>query len=152
MKHNLKQNSIVSFSLFLIATFFAGCIAAVPVIIYYAAHEDGYVATADVDESADELWQSITELADKRVAEGRIKILEKEDSDRRLEVTDDVQTAEIKVDPKEGGGSKIIVRADVPDEKDEKVEEKKEEELALRIMKQLCEKAKADCKIVEKEK
>jgi len=150
MKHIFKQNLVTFFSLFLAATFFAGCIAAVPIIIHYAAADDGYVATAEVDESADELWQSITELADKRVAEGRIKIVEKEDSDRRMEVTDDVQTAEIMVDAKEGGGSKIIVRADVLDEKDEKVEEKKEEELALGIMKQLCEKAKADCKIVEK--
>ena len=67
-----------------------------------------------------------------------------------MKVTDDVQTAEIKIDPKEDGGSKIIIKADVPDEKDEKVEEKKEEELALRIMKELCANAKADCKIVEK--
>ena len=73
-----------------------------------------------------------------------------EDSDRLLKVTDDVQTAEIKIDPKEDGGSKIIIKADVPDEKDEKVEEKKEEELALRIMKELCANAKADCKRVEK--
>ncbi len=113
-------------------------------------NDDGYFATADVDENADKLWQSITQFADKQVEEGRIKVLEKEDSDQRMDVADDVHTGEIKVDEKEGGGSKIIVEADVPDEKEEKVEEEKEEELALRIMKQLCENAKADCKIVEK--
>jgi len=86
-----NQNLIAAFSLFLLATFFAGCIAAVPVIIYYAAADDGDVATAEVNENADELWQSTTQLADKRV------------------------------------------------------EEKKEEELALRIMKELCANAKADC-------
>jgi hypothetical protein len=151
MKHNLRQNLTAFFSFFLAATFFAGCIAAVPIIVHYAKGDDGYVATAEVNESADELWQSVTQLADKRVAEGRGKIVEKEDSDRLMKVTDGIQTAEVKVDPKEGGGSEIIVRADIPDEKDKKVEEKKEEELALRIMKDLCEEAEADCKIVKKE-
>ena len=150
MKRNSKQKLIVFFSLFLVAFFFAGCIAAVPVIIYYESTNDGYVVTADVNKSADEIWQSATQLADKRVAQGRIKIVEKDDSDRLLKVTDDVQKAEIKVDPKEDGGSKIIITANVPDEKDEKVEEKKEEELALRIMKELCEEAKTDCKLEEK--
>ena len=44
----------------------------------------------------------------------------------------------------------LIVKADAPDEKKEEVEEKKEEELALRIMKYFCEEAKADCKIEKK--
>ena len=151
MKPNLRQNLTVFFSFFLAAAFFSGCIAAIPLIVHYAKGENGYVATAEVNKSADELWQSVTQLADKRVAEGRIKIEEKEDSDRMMKITDGIQTAEIKVDPQEGGGSTIIVRADVPREKEQEVEEKKEEELALRIMKQLCEEAKADCKIVEKE-
>ena len=68
-----------------------------------------------------------------------------------IRVTDKIQTAEVKVSSKEGGGSKIIVKADVPSEsKEEKEEElKKEEELAIRIMNNICEEAKADCKLVE---
>jgi hypothetical protein len=88
-------------------------------------------------------------VADKRVAEGRIKILKKEDSDRLIKVTDEIQTAQVKVLSKKEGGSKIIIKADVPSESKEE-EAKKEEELALRIMKNLCEEAKADCKLEEK--
>ena len=150
MKPNFKQNLLAFFSLFLLVVFFTGCVAAIPVVIYYYSTDDGYVATADVKKSADEMWQATTRLAEKRVAEGRVKILKKDDSDRLIKVTDDVQTGQVKIISKEDGGSKIIVKADVPDEKKEEVEQKKEEELALRIMKNLCEEAKAECKLVEK--
>jgi hypothetical protein len=149
MNYNFKSNLVAFFSLFLLVIFFAGCVAAIPVIVYYYATDDGYVATADVDKNADEIWQTVTQVADKRVAEGRIKILKKEDSDRLIKVTDEIQTAQVKVLSKKEGGSKIIIKADVPSESKEE-EAKKEEELALRIMKNLCEEAKADCKLEEK--
>ena len=149
MKYNFKTNWVAVLSLLFLVTFFAGCIAAIPVVIYYYQTDDSYVATADVKKNADEIWQATTRLADKRLAEGRIKILKKEDSDRLIKVTDEIQTAEVKVISKEGGGSKIIVKADVPGESKEE-ELKKEEELALRIMKNLCDEAKADCKLAEK--
>lgn len=150
MKHNFKPNLVAFFSLFLLVIFFAGCVAAIPVIVYYYATDDSYVATADVEKNADEVWQAVTQLAKKRVAEGRISIVQKEgDPDRFIRVTDEIQTAEVKVISKKEGGSKIIIRADVPSESKEE-ELKKEEELALRIMKNLCEEAKADCKLAEK--
>ena len=149
MNYNFKSKLVALLSLILLVIFFAGCVAAIPVIVYYYATDDGYVATADVDKNADEIWQTITQVADKRVSEGRIKILKKEDSDRLIKVTDEIQTAQVKVLSKKEGGSKIIIKADVPGESKEE-ESKKEEELALRIMKNLCEEAKADCKIAEK--
>ena len=150
MERNFKQNFVAFFSFFLVAAFFAGCIAAVPVVIHYESTQDGYVATAEVDESPDEIWRSTTQTVEERVREGRLRILERDDSDRLIKVTDDVQTAEVNVDTKDGGGSIVVVKADVPDEKDEKAEEEKEKELALRIMKNICENAKADCELVEK--
>jgi hypothetical protein len=149
MNYNFKSNWLAVLSILLLVIFFAGCVAAIPVIVYYYATDDGYVATADVDKNADEIWQTVTQVADKRVAEGRIKILKKEDSDRLIKVTDEIQTAQVKVLSKKEGGSKIIIKADVPSESKEE-EAKKEEELALRIMKNLCEEAKADCKLEEK--
>ncbi|MGD8520137.1 MAG: hypothetical protein PVF56_03240 [Desulfobacterales bacterium] len=149
MNYNFKSNWLAVLSLLLLVIFFAGCVAAIPVIVYYYATDDGYVATADVEKNPDEIWQAVTQLTDKRVAEGRIKILKKEDSDRLIKVTDEIQTAQVKVISKKEGGSKIIVKADVASE-DKKEEAKKEEELALRIMKNLCEEAKADCKLEEK--
>jgi quinol monooxygenase YgiN len=147
MNYNFKSNLAAFFSLFLLVIFFAGCVAAIPVIVYYYATDDGYVATADVDQNADEVWQAVTQLAEKRVAEGRISIVQKKgDPDMLLRVTDKIQTAEVKVISKKEGGSKIIIKADVPSESKEE-EAKKEEELALRIMKNICEEAKADCKL-----
>ena len=148
MNYNFKSNLAAFFSLFLLVIFFAGCVAAIPVVVYYYATHDGYVATADVEKNADEMWQTVTQVAEKRVAEGRITIVQKTgDPDRLIRVTDDIQTAEVKVISKKEGGSKIIIKADVPS--DTKEESKKEEELALRIMKNLYEEAKADCKIEE---
>ena len=57
--------------------------------------------------------------------------------------------AEVKVISKEGGGAQIIVKAETTGESKEE-DAKKEEELALRIMKNLCDEAKADCKLAEK--
>lgn len=57
--------------------------------------------------------------------------------------------AEVKVISKESGGAKIIVKAEVTGESKEK-EAKKEEELALRMMKNLCDEAKTNCKLTEK--
>ena len=99
--------------------FFAGCIAAIPVIVYYYASDDGFVATADVKKNPDEVWQAVIRLTDKAVSEGRGRILKRDDSNRLMKVTDEIQTAEAKVHPKEEGGSRIIVKADVPDEKKE---------------------------------
>ena len=148
MKYNFKLNWLTSLSLLFLVVFFVGCIAAIPVVIYYYHTDDSYIATADAKKNEDEIWQATTRLAEKRLAEGRIKILKKEDSDRLIKVTDEIQTAEVKVISKEGGGSRIIVKADVPSESKEE-ELKKEGELAISIMNNLCEEAKADCKLVE---
>ena len=149
MKPNFKQNLPAFSLLFFLVVFFAGCVAAIPVVIYYYSTDDGYVATADVKKSADEIWQSTIRLAEKRVAEGRMTIVQKKgDPDLLIRVTDKIQTGEVKVISKKEGGSKIIIKADLPSET--KDEAKKEEELALRIMKNICEEAKADCKIEEK--
>lgn len=77
--------------------------------------------------------------------------MERDDEERLLKVTDGIQTAEAKIIPLEKGKSRITIIADIPKgEEGEEVEREKEEELALRIMKNICEEAKARCKLVEK--
>jgi hypothetical protein len=49
MNYNFKSNWLAVLSILLLVIFFAGCVAAIPVIVYYYATDDGYVATADVD-------------------------------------------------------------------------------------------------------
>ena len=130
--------------------FFVGCIAAIPIAVYYYKGDDNFVATAEVRKNADDIWLALLRHAEKRVSEteGRIKILKRDDTERLLKATDEVQTAEIKIIAEGRRKSKIIITADVPDESKEKALTK-EQEFAARIMKGLCEEAKANCKLVE---
>ena len=129
--------------------FFVGCVAAIPIVVYYYNTDDNYVATADVRQNADDLWLAMLRLAEKRAGEGEgeLKILKRNDAERLLEATDGVQTGSVKIIPDGRRKSKIIVTADVP--KGEEKELEKEQELSARIMKNLCEEAKAECKLVE---
>ena len=123
------------------------CIVAIPLVISYFKTDENYVAEVDTRKSADEVWTRIVPLAEKSEAEGRIKILKKNDTERLLKVTDGVQTAEVKVFPLGEGESSIIVLATVPEG-----EKKRErgQELAARIMKGLCKEAEVECILVEK--
>ena len=78
MKYNFKFKMMAFLSI-LSVIFFLGCVAAIPVVIYYYNTDDNYVATAEVMRNADDLWLRVLRLAEKRVAEteGKIKILKK---------------------------------------------------------------------------
>ena len=79
--------------------------------------------------------------------EAKLEILKRNDTERLLEATDGVQTGSVKIIPEGRRKSKIIVTADVP--KGEEKELEKEQELSARIMKNICEEAKAECKLVK---
>ena len=145
----LRSVSLLAVSL--TAASLLACIAAIPVAVHYFQTPDGYVAEAETNKSADEVWTAIVRIAERRQAEGRGEILEKDDEDRQIEVTDGVQTATAKVIPLEKGRARLTIIADIPEgEEGEDVERQKEQELAARIMKNLCKEAKARCKVVEK--
>ena len=148
MKISIKLNRAVLISILSVAVV-VGCVAAVPVAVHYSSSDDKYVATADVDKNADELWQAVVRAAEKRqeASAGEMKILKKDDPTRRLEATDGVQTASVEVTPVGEKKSKVIVTADAPDEEGQEIDEEKE--LAARIMKALCDEAKANCELVE---
>ena len=148
MKFNFKLNLVAFLSIFSVI-FFLGCVAAIPIVVYYYNTDDNYVAHAEVRKNADDLWLAILRLAERRAAEGegQLEILKRNDSERLIEATDGIQTASVKVIPEGRRKSKIIITADVP--KGEEKELDKEKELAARIMKNLCEEAKAECKLVE---
>ncbi len=149
MKYNFKLNRMAFLSI-LSVIFFLGCVAAIPIVVYYYNTDDNYIATAEVRKNADDLWLAVLRLAEKRAeeGEGKIKILKRNDTERLLEATDGVQIASVKIIPDGRRKSKVIVTANVP--KGEEKELEKEQELAAQIMKSLCEEAKAECKLVEK--
>lgn len=149
MKYNFKINKVAFVSI-LSVIFFLGCVAAIPVVVYYYNTDNNYVATAEVRKNADDLWLDLLRLAERRAAEmeGKLEILKRNDTERLLEATDGIQTASVKVIPDGRRKSKIIVTADLPEEEEKELD--KEKELAARIMKNLCEEAKAECRLVEK--
>ena len=135
-------------AVFLVTIFFVGCIAAIPIAVYYFQTDDNYVAEADARKNADEVWSVIVRLGKQAEADGRLEIVELDDKNRLLKATDGVQTAEVKVIAlKEREKSRVTVIATVPKGGEKKRE--KAEELAARIMKRLCEEADAKCELVE---
>lgn len=126
-----------------------GCVAAIPIVVYYYNTNDNYVATAEVRRNADDLWLAVVRLAEKRASEteGKIDILKKDNTQRLLEATDGKQTASVKVIPDGRRKSKVVITANVP--KGMENELAKEKELAAQIMRHLCEEAKAECKLAE---
>lgn len=148
MKYNYKVYRMVVLSILSII-FFWGCLAAVPIAVYYYNTDKNYIATAEVKRGADDLWQAVLRTIEKHRLEGgqKLKVLKRDDSERLIEATDGKQTGSIKIIPDGKRKSKIIVTADVP--KGEEKELEKEHELAAFIMKSLCEEAKAECKLVQ---
>ena len=127
-------------SVALIAIFFTGCIAAVPVVVYYQSKSD-YVATVELNASAADVYQAAVEEVDARP---QLKIVEKKDPDMFLEVTDGKQTASVKAVSIEANRSKLIVTADIPG-----IEQEKEEELALRAIDIICKRLGVTYQLVE---
>jgi hypothetical protein len=148
MKGNFKLNQVAIF--FIISmVFLGGCVAAVPVAVYYYKTHQNHVAAAEVRKNADDLWLALLRTVEKRVGEnkGQLKILKRVDTERLLEATDGIQTASVKIIPDGKRKSKLVITANVPEGKDKKLD--REKELAARIMKTLCEEAEANCKLVE---
>jgi hypothetical protein len=148
MKISSKLNQVILTSILSVAIV-VGCVVAIPVAVHYSSDDDKYVATAEVGKDADELWLAVVRAAEKREgeSEGEMEILKKDSTARRLEATDGVQTASIEVIPVGEKKSKVIITADTPEDKGKEID--KDKELAARIMKALCEEAKAKCELVE---
>ncbi len=148
MNVSSKLNQVV-WILTLSVAMIVGCVAAIPVAVHYSSTDNKYVATAEVERNADELWQAVVRAAEKREvgSKGEMKILSKDSAARRLEASDGIQNASVEVVPIEVSKSKVIITADAPEDVGKEID--REKELAARIMKLLCEEAKADCNLVE---
>ena len=124
------------------------CPVAIPIAVHYFKTDDNYVAEADASNSADEVWAAIVRLGKQAEADGRAKIIESNDTKRLMEITDGVQTANLKVIPLEESKSRVTIVASLP--KGEERKKKREKELALTMMKGLCEEAQVECKFIKK--
>lgn len=132
---------------FLAAMSLLACVAAIPVAVYYFETDKNYVAEADASSSADEVWAAIVRRGKQAEADGRAKIIDSNDTKRTMKITDGVQTANLKVLSLEENKSRVTIVASLP--KSEEGQKEREKELALRLMKGLCEEAKAGCKFIK---
>jgi hypothetical protein len=110
---------------------FFGCIAAIPVAIKYYEAKENYVAKAELPVAAEKVYSTAVSMAEEK----DLKILEKDDKDLLIKVTDGKQTATLKAVPVGSDKSEITVTASIPETKERKEEQK---ELALRVIDKLC--------------
>jgi hypothetical protein len=148
MRNFVHPRSVGLLIVLLVATSLLACPVVIPVAVHYFKTDDNYVAEADVSSSADEVWAAIVRLGKQAESDGRAKIIESNDTKRLMEITDGVQTANLKVIPLEESKSSVTIVASLP--KGEEIEKEREKELALSMMKGLCGEAKAGCKFVKK--
>jgi hypothetical protein len=106
-----------------------------------------YEAEAEMPVPAEKVFQTAVSIIEEKPD---LKILEKDEPEGFLEVTDGTQTSELRVKAIDDGKSEIIIRADLPQEDREKETVKElERELALRIIEKICTRLKVKCTIEE---
>jgi len=115
----------------LTAALFLGCIAAIPIAIKYYKESQNYVAKAELPASAEKVYSTAVSMAEEK----ELKILEKDDKDLLIKVTDGKQTASLKAEAVSPDKTEITVTASIPESQERKEEQK---ELALRIIDKLC--------------
>ena len=108
------------------------CVAAIPVIIYQQATKT-QTATVQVNASADEVYQTAIRLIQQRPD---IQILEQQDDKRTIEIQRAEKYASVKATPLDGRKAQLVVTADADTEEKEEEEDK---ELALKIVKGICD-------------
>jgi hypothetical protein len=154
-KIKLVRKSFGVLAAMLTMTSVVACFALIPVAIYYYGTPKGYVATAEVPRPAQQVYSKAVSMAEEKAAQGQLKITKKDDTNLLIEVTDGKQTASLKAIPVDSDKSKMIVTADVPEEKEKEKEKGKEkekemeQELALRIVNNMCTQLDTKCTIVK---
>lgn len=125
-----------------VAAFLNSCVLAIPAVVHYYQSQSNYVASAEVRGSAEEIYRTAIKEAEARAPE--IKIIKRDDAERKLEITDGVETASFLATQLSDEVSQIFVLAKSPEGA------KKEKELALRIIEVLCESLGVDYTVTQK--
>ena len=131
--------------LLLAETFLTACVVLIPAAIHYYSSEKHFTATAEIPISADKIYSNLIRRGEERPY---VRILKQDDDKRFIEATDGVQWASFKVLQISESRSRLTITADVPHE-DPKFEERREEELALRAFKTLCDELGVKYTVVE---
>ncbi len=102
------------------------------VIVHYLRSADEYTAKAQISAPAERVYTTAVAIAQEK----DLKILERNDRDLRIEVTDGRQKGSLKAARLAGGKCEVTVTAGLKGAEDRKAQER---ELALRVFERLCE-------------
>lgn len=131
------------FATVLTALSMSSCIVAVPLIIV-ASSDKAYVQKVEVPASADKVYQEAIRWAGSCA---NAKILKKDDAERYVETSNEVGKASVKATPCGPEKTELVVTADAPKTSEGKETERaKEKELALSIVKNICDGLGVQCK------
>ena len=127
------------------------CFAAIPPAVHYYETRDAYVASVTLKVDAEKVYSEVVSLAEQRQKEGKIKITNEAKQILFLEATDGAQTAGIKVNKAGKGLSHLVITSDIPKDEgmSEKLQKDREKELAVRIVREVCQALNQSCEIVE---
>ena len=127
------------------------CFAAIPPAVHYYETRDAYVASVTLKVDAEKVYSEVVSLAEQRQKEGKIKITNKAKQILYLEATDGAQTAGIKVNKAGKGLSHLVITSDIPKDEgmSEKLQKDREKELAVRIIRDVCQALNQNCQLVE---
>ena len=139
--------------IFLVAISFLGCVAAIPVVIYYAEKHKGFVVTVQLDVEANKVYQTALEVIENppktEVLADLIKVTNIKKDDEDLSVTFDAifkggtHRDKVKVTALDNNRSQFVAVADTPGD------EKADESSALRIVQVVCDKLGVKYKVVK---
>jgi hypothetical protein len=135
---NFLRISVVVF----MVTSFLGCVAAIPVAVMYYKGKENYVAKADLPAPAQKVYSTAVSMAEEK----EVNIIEQDDKNLLVKVTDGKQTASLKAVPVSSDKTEITVTASIPEAEERKEEQK---ELALRIIDNVCAKLDVKCTITK---
>ena len=141
-KNKIGWNFLRMSVVILTAISFIGCIAAIPVAVMYYKGKENYVAKAELPAPAQKVYDTAVSMAEEK----QVKIIEKDDKNLLIKVTDEKQTASLKAVAISEDKTEITVTASIPEAKERKEEQK---ELALRIIDNVCAKLEVKCTIAE---
>lgn len=137
---------------FLMTISFLGCVAAIPVVVYYEEEHKGFVVTVQLDENADKVYQTALEVIEnppKEALPDLIKVTNIKKNEKNLSVTfdatlkDGVHHDKVNITAINANRAQFIAVADTPGNK------KADESSALRIIRVVCDKLGVKYKVIK---
>ena len=127
------------FFVLVVAAFLLSCVAAVPVIIYYQSTKH-FTATVQVDAKAEDVYQTALRIVEEQP---NVKLVKKDDEKLIVEAKLEEKEGSIKAVPISANKCQLIATADAGDKEADK-------EMALRIVKRICDELGVKYTVVEK--